>query len=505
MTKHLIYFNWQLRKPHFGLVMDHLDQILENENNEVSFIYCTGDLKPCYTNRLADPNICKICKLNSRTAFSHYSEKVEFIKLEELKSKKILEKFKYSNVEDLKKIEYKGINIGFSALSSYISFSLNLEPELNQSFRTYMDSLLANEVMLIEKTGKYLENNNVDHVTIFNGRTADVRPVFEIVKLKNIDVTVLELIKDTNTSFWKEEYQNSLPHDIEFRHKRMMALWNREDIALETKLEKGKSFYERRRNGKLTRDVKVYTDTQKIGVLPSSWSDKSRNITIFLSSENEFAAIGDIWDKLALFETQEKALHWIGQNFQDEKVKIYIRIHPNLKSVKYGYHRRLYDLHNLYPQLEVIPAESDVSSYALIDNSEKIVTFGSTIGIEATYWNKPSIQLAGSYYYYLDATYKPKTKRELINLLNQELAPHAQNEAIKYGFHLMGYKDYATKSKYSPLPLNFLGVKYGLSPYYLKLFNSRIVFKIIEVILKRLLPSNAQFKKMPSSEVASNN
>ena len=502
MINHLIYFNWQLRKPHFGLIMGHLDKLLEDYNNSVTFLYCTGNLKPCYSNRLADANVCKLCKFNSNVAFSSYKERVNFVKIDDLLPQKKSFKFEYSSVEELKEINYNNINIGFPAFSSYVSFSLNLDPEINEEFRNYMDTLLYNEVMLLEKISMYFDTNQTDHLTIFNGRTADVRPIFESAIARKIPVTALELIKETDTEFWKEEFHNALPHDISFFHTRMVNLWNRKDISQEIKIQEGESFYKRRREGVLTRDVKVYTDGQKIGKLPKSWSNENKNIIVFLSSENEFAGIGDIWNKLSIFESQEKALHWIGKNYNEEKVKIYIRIHPNLEQVKYGYHLRLFDLPKFYPHFEVIPADSKVSSYTLIDNSEKVVAFGSSIGIEATYWKKPSIQLCGSLYYYLDATYKPKTKAEFLHLLGSKLEPLDSKEAIKYGFHLMSIKNYAVKCKYSPVPVTLLWVKFGLSMEYLKLLNSIFIFKLIEIILSKLYRDRSRYLRIPPIEAS---
>ena len=52
--------------------------------------------------------------------------------------------------------------------------------------------------------------------------------------------------------------------------------------------------------------------------------------------------------------------------------------------------------------------------------SETIITFGSTIGVEATYMGKKSISIGDSLYKELNCTYNPKSFRELINQIQNK-------------------------------------------------------------------------------------
>lgn len=87
-----------------------------------------------------------------------------------------------------------------------------------------------------------------------------------------------------------------------------------------------------------------------------------------------------------------------------------MRVHPNLKNVHYQYHLLLYDLSLKYPNITVIGADSDISTYDIMDNAEKVIVFGSTMGLESSYWGKPVILLSGSFYYYMNVCYIPKSK-----------------------------------------------------------------------------------------------
>jgi hypothetical protein len=56
------------------------------------------------------------------------------------------------------------------------------------------------------------------------------------------------------------------------------------------------------------------------------------------------------------------------------------------------------------------------------------------MGVEACYWNKPSILLGMSYYDKLDCCYIPQSHEETIDLMRTDLMPKPKTGALKYGF-----------------------------------------------------------------------
>jgi len=119
-----------------------------------------------------------------------------------------------------------------------------------------------------------------------------------------------------------------------------------------------------------------------------------------------------------------------------ENIKIWIRIHPNLKAVRWNFIRRVYKLETLYKNVSVIYPDSNVSTYTLLDSCNTVVSFGSTIGIEASYWGKPSVLIGRSSYENLGSVYVPKSHSEVISLLKDEkLKPLPRDGAEKFGLH----------------------------------------------------------------------
>ena len=90
--------------------------------------------------------------------------------------------------------------------------------------------------------------------------------------------------------------------------------------------------------------------------------------------------------------------------------------------------------------MTVIDPNSEICSYALMDNSDKIITYGSTTGVEALFYNKPSILVNKAMHWNLKGMIKPNNWKELEGLiLDVELSPAKEHDALKWGFFMKTY------------------------------------------------------------------
>lgn len=469
--KHLFYFNWMIKLPHLGVVLDELDIVCKDPKNEIDFVFCRGAQLPCYSNMEGDLAICNQCNFISNTVKKKYRGRVNFLSIDELIAqlppKEYKADFTFNTLNEIKEINYRGAFIGYSALSGYISKTRNLEPDLGAEFREYFDVLLINQMKMADALIEFVDTKKVDQITCFNARTSDVRPVYDLAMHKGIPVNVLELIYESKAGHYKDRYVNSMPHSIKYHTDRIHDLWEKSTLGLEEKIESGSTFFKNRRSSILTRDVRAYSKEQEKGLIPDSISQPGKNIVFYLSSEDEFVAVNKEFDDIQVFESQEAAIHKILSAPTEEPVKYYLRLHPNLKNVDYGYHHRLYDLPKKYPNVEVIGAKSKIDSYVLLDHADLVITFGSTVCAEACYWGKPVILLGGEYFYYLDVAYLPKSLEEVMELVNDIPEPKDQVNAVKFGYYQMNYPLYTVKSAYSPEPVNVLGKpRFYRIPYF---------------------------------------
>lgn len=498
--RNLYYYNWQLQETVFGVVMDDVKE--RNEQDEIYFVSCNGALLPCWSNKVSDPLKCQMCKFNQKSAFSSNFQKVKQLYIDDYASKaevdKIFDVFQFGNynsTSDIRKLEFKDMSIGYGALSSYISSTRNRDPLIDEEFKTYFNGLLKTQLFIKLAIDRIIEEVNPELITIFNGRVHDTRPVFQTAIQKGIALRGVETVIKGEYDYQRRIFENALPHDIGFQTQSINSVWENSVLSLEEKREIGKKFYENRRNSILTRDVKVYTANQIKGQLPDNWDETKRNIVIFNSSEDEFAAIGKEWDDLALFEDQESGIKYILSNIQDKDIHFYLRVHPNLREVNYGYHKRLYNLEKQFSNITVIHANSPISTYTLMDHAEKVVVFGSSTGVEANYSQKPTVLLGGSFYYHLNATYNPKSKEEAIVLVQKELLPKTDLGAIKFGFYLMHMDGYSKPIAFNAKPLNIFGKKVGYTFPHLKVLGSSLIHKFILLLIRNKYQMESLFKK----------
>jgi hypothetical protein len=288
--------------------------------------------------------------------------------------------------------------------------------------------LLATAAKIFLGFGDYLDSISPDRVYVFNARFANTRAVLRACQLRQIEC----FCHDRGSAIDKYEvYRNTLPHDrIQFA-RALATSWENEKP--EVRIQIGQRFFTERR-GAVEQNWIAFTKDQQAGFLPNAWDSSKRNISIFVSSEDEYVAIGKEWEG-GVYESQEEGSLQIANAFAEfPQFHFYVRVHPNLKLIDNSQTRALHTIEA--KNLCVIPADSPVSSYTLMDQSEKIIVFGSTMGIEATHSRKPTIACRPSLYSSLEGAYEPATHAEVVALINADLEPKSLSSALIYGYHM---------------------------------------------------------------------
>lgn len=473
--------------PFYGIMLHEIDKLIDNPENLVFILSCNGILRNCVVNKTSDRAFCKVCQFARNVGEKPYLERVKMIHIEDyVKAEKtVFPVLEYGNTKDIQNIMYKGCYIGYGALSSYVSYTRNQEPVMDQEFRNYFDDLLKSEILLINSIENLFSKLSFDEVYLYNGRWADVRPVFDICLRDKIKVNVLESVNNGTTSFDREIYVNVLPQDISYRNGIIEKIWKESELDDEIKEKLASDFYIRRKNADFVRgDIKVFTAEQQSDKLPDGWDTSKRNISIFNSSEDEFIALGKEWDMYQIFANQESGIKEILSAFEiNTNYHFYLRIHPNLSNVPYGYHKRLYDLEQKYKNVTVIAGDSKVSTYKLIDHCEKVIVFGSSVGAEACYWRKPVILLGGTTYYLQGLAYIPVSLEETFGLIEANLEPKPIIGALKFGFYLMNHHLYTETINCEPYPIMMFGKTIGYGFKHMRVLNSPLLFKVIYKLL----------------------
>jgi len=422
--KILIYMPFCDWIPHLATDLEiaarHID-----EGDEVHIIQCSGDLPSCEPNPNHFKLRCNSCKskrnkglalINLPEQNRHELALNEFVRDLNLPD--------FSSIQELKTFEIDNIDVGMTVASTLISMVRESDPDL-KDFQNFIRENISMSIAIYDAIKHHLEEIEPDIFYLFNGRFAALRPALRAAQHLGIKAFVHDrggilqryiLIEDT------------YPHDLEYQKYQIEQHWD--DERPNTKKEElARQWYKNRRGGE-DQGWYSFTRSQKKGNLPDGFDPSKRNIAIYISSEDEFESI-EGWQN-PIYKNQMGAINAIINADIDKDIRFYLRIHPNLKGLDNTQTRELSEVTGT--NLTVIPANSKIDSYELMDACEKVITFGSTMGIESVFWGKPSILAGRSIYEDFEGCYIPTDHDELIDLINRHLPPLPNLGALKYGY-----------------------------------------------------------------------
>lgn len=391
----------------------------------------------------------------------------------------------FRSVEELKRFHYKQINIGLGVASIVISLVRDHQFDTHK-YKTKINQQMLLSMQVVDTLEALVSELKPDVVYTFNGRMSQYAAVVEYCRYYQQPFKVYEF---TSRRDAYHIVNNSIPHDIKVATSDILDKWNAEPDILK-KEQVGKRFFEGSRQG-ISMLENSFILAQQDGILPEIDPGKEI-ITFFNSSIDEFASVPG-WEKyILLFEDEVEAIRRICLHYENDPDKLFIlRIHPNLKYLQNTQIKKLKSLYDI-KNLVIVEPLSKISTYTLIDRSSKVITFGSTVGVEATFWGKPSICLGLAFYNGLDAAYIPQDKKDLYGWIDtKNLLPKLQLNAIKYGYWWMvfGEKFVHRDITYSPLLLE-LSFWEKWSVVIRKVFSSEIVercYKLFSITTYRKL------------------
>ena len=478
--KSLVYSFCSFLDPHLGVLMERAER-LNAAGHEVTFAYCAGCMDVCGQNPQGSRLICAYCRFTYWRMLKRLSRGIKLLPVKAYPCPH--REWNYATLEDFRQLRHGATYVGYGALSTYITLTRNSRPNVaDEKVRRYLDHLLDEGAAQTDWLNSYLDGHETDEVHIYTGRLVENRAFYDIAKARGITFYSNEVVGSfrAETDFMPITYKNALPHNLMVNKEMAEQLWRQKDCPLEEKMEGGRRFYERRRSNKPAGD-RVYTAGQEKGMLPEGFDRTKKNIVVFNSSEDEFAAIGKDFDDYQLFKNQTEGIIYLLDNLPKDDYHVYVRIHPNLTRVKYDYVLELYNLPSRYPNVTLIPPSSPVSTYALMDAADKVVVFGSTAGAEATYAGKPVVLLGPSFYYFLDVAYAPDSKQDSIRLLTtDDLPPKDRDNALKYAYFLMNRHRLTEPSRFVDLRIRyprFLNVRFCITAYS-TLLGSSLLMKL---------------------------
>lgn len=485
----------------------HLDMAIDysNQGHNVFVLSCDSSIGGCMNNPGWNPLWCKFCNYQQKKDLKRWLPKnAEHHWIREYAKEvdtSTFPKMEYHTAKELRALTYKGVDIGMAVMSSYISLTRNMNPEINNKSRLFFDGLIYQQILTISILEKLIDKYHFDLIIFQNGRGSQFKPFLNICQQRGINFICTE---DTirNGVIYVDNRYNLSSHDIRGRYQCYNECWDSSPLSIDERKLIAKSFFENRKNAEFSGD-KIYIKDQKKGLMPKDWNNNVENIVIFNSSEDEFSSVSKEFDDSAIFPSQLDGIISIVEHYKNDKSKHFtLRIHPNLMNIPYKYHTDLFKLD--YPNLTVVSGNSPISTYSLMEAADKIIVFGSTMGYEASYWGKPVICLRASFYRDFDIVYLPKNIEEVWSLIDtKDLKCLFKESALKMAYYIMS--ENLEKSKFIDLKRynkHIYKDKYLKCFTYQKILGSNFLYAFVTTFFSKYMAYwwPAKYRNLPRKE-----
>lgn len=411
---HYIYIPTGLNSPMLEILLSEAQDLINKKLKVEIVLFKFGEVFSCSKNIFSQKFISIASEEKIKLGLKKITGKYNISYIENKKDhRKILNQLNY-DPEKLKKFKFEGIDFGNAIYSSYVG--LSRDAEFDGLLRKYaLRKLLKSSLNIYFFFKKKLNSNS--KIILYNGRHNESRPIVRYCNKKSISVDVMEFSGDGEKNIGVRRFKNHLPTDLKEMEKNIKSFWNNDS----PQSNKCDYYFKYKRAGRVINDRVSYILKQKKKLLPDGWDNAKKNIVYFTSSQDEYSCLGGIYDQ-TIYKNQNDSIFKIVREFKknnkkNNKYNLFIRCHPYLEKVFWKYNRDVINLHDPKSNIYVVKPGSIVSSYEMLLNADKILTYNSQTGIEAVYWEKPSIILGRRVYENLNCVYKPRNHKNVMQLI----------------------------------------------------------------------------------------
>ncbi len=441
----ILFYNTVHFEPIYFAITQELIKTHIANGDEVHLLDCNSSIPICEINFFKTINNCVDCISRKNNAWDLLNIPEEQRHKLEVGNHLINMDFpEFASVDELKNFKKNRVDVGSAVASYLISSFQEPKPDVKKKLKELVNKGLLTSISIYETVHNFLKNFKPDIFYIFNGRAFTLRPPLRAAQ----DLRIKTYVYEAGFHMYRRYFftENTYPHDLEYVKEEIKAHY--QNYQGHDKLLIAKNHYSDRRNNGL------YIKKLKRAKLPDNFDKSKKNIAIYISSEDEYESI-DKWTE-TIYKNQCEGISLILNSIPETEFHFYVRVHPKLSGVDNSQTKALYSL--CFPNLTFIYPDDGIDSYSLMEACEKVITFGSTMGIESSFWGKPSILLGRSTYEELGSCYIAKSHEEAVYLIKQEgLKPLPIKGAIKYGYweNTRGIP-YIHFNPYNPIFLNKL-------------------------------------------------
>lgn len=381
----------------------------------------------------------------------------------------LLERSNFKSLEEVEHFTYDSMPLGLGVLTEIAGISKDAYPDVVIYKDIIKKGLLAS-IQTYESCLRVLQKYNPKEIIVYNGRFAIPQAARCAAKKCNVEVRSYEFVSNPTRFFLFEKTQ----FNIQSIKKIIAECWGKGGSDREAQAH---HFFSKQRNNK---EFNGYLLNQKSKDLPEK--KKRIRVTFCSSSDDEFVYLYDSEiGHSSIFASQREAIQylieWVNQL---ENVELVIRVHPFIS--KKSIRDQLFWNNLSGKNTTLITSDSSADTYALIESSDLILTFGSMTGIEATYWGRPSVSLCCSPYNGWECVYEPKSLDELSSLLINIPKALPQERCLPFGYTLSQSGNY-NHQYYSPNDCKFCSVKLSVETQFIQTIKQSLLGRYVKKLL----------------------
>jgi hypothetical protein len=327
-----------------------------------------------------------------------------------------------SNISMLPPLQFDSIKPGAAIANEIITYSKDNNMDLLKN-QKLVKFLLRSYLEVYSHTLMSIKVNRISRVHIYNGRFLHERASWDAAKRLDCEILIFE------TTHNRYQQRTEGFHNRVNNQKVMKELWMNSKLEVSHKINEASIWFKDMRS-----DVNPFMITN-----PKKFISDKKYFVYFSNSDDEVVGFWDEWTEP--LGNQFDVVSRLVEIFSNQNsYKLVIRLHPNLLNKPSKIIKKWHSLKTNHNSV-LIGSGDKISSYDLIDNCVGVINFGSTIGIEAAYYEKPVLVMADSKYDELEVADKLFNWDEIeswiqnAEFLPNELISQRKINSLIFGFY----------------------------------------------------------------------
>lgn len=286
------------------------------------------------------------------------------------------------DIKSLKSLNLKNTSLGMPILSFLITMTKDSAPNITKH-KKLIKKLSLTYLQIFDYLDSLSLSNSSDEVWVWNGRPFHDRTIVEYARKKNITIKFMEIGGEgINQSRWI--LHKDSPHN-RVKHQKSIATHYNCTKPVKKNID---FWYESQKPGGTNNFSTNFVFNENLV--------KLKNVFVFYSSSSdEVSAISLDWD--SWFENQIEAVKFLIDYFEQRpELTLVIRVHPNQKHKSKTDRVKWHSIQSAANNIFIYDYNSKIDSYQLLELAKGVLTYGSSMGVEAAYMSKPGALLAKS-------------------------------------------------------------------------------------------------------------